>query len=115
MELDLLVGLPSVVFYVVDFTGTQLHFLNVFVATQSVNFRGTDADGRKEGFFLDHGSAMHNITIDILKAVISHATKKEPASNVRVLVNGQWVQALTTSVDVESGEVAGEFSAVLGD
>ena len=58
---------------------------------------------------------MHNVPIYILQAVVTHTTKQEPTANVRILVNGQWVQTLTTSIDVECGEMAGEFAAILGD
>ena len=115
MKLDLFIGLPSVILNIVDFTGSQLDFLDVFVASQRVYFRRTDANRREERFLLDHRGPMHNVPVDILQAVISHTTEKEPWANIWVLINCQRVQALTSSIDVQCSEVARKFATVLGD
>ena len=58
---------------------------------------------------------MHNVPIDVLQAVIAHATEKEPTTDIWILLNGQRVQALAASINVKCGEMAGEFAPVLGD
>ena len=58
---------------------------------------------------------MNDILVDVLQAIVSHATNQEPGANVWVLINGERILTLTTTVDVQGGEVAGELTPVLGN
>ena len=56
---------------------------------------------------------MDYVPIDVLQTIVAHAPNEEPGANIGVLFSSQWVLALTTSIDVECGEVAREFATIL--
>ena len=58
---------------------------------------------------------MDNVPIDVLQAVVAHATNQEPRADVRVLLNSEWLLTLTTTIYVERCEMAGELTAVLSN
>ena len=58
---------------------------------------------------------MNDVLVDVLKAVVAHATDQEPGADVWVLLNGQRCLPLAATVDVKRREVAGELSTILCD
>jgi len=56
---------------------------------------------------------MNDVLFDVLQTVVAHATDKEPAPNVFILLLHHWPLALCTSVDIDTGEMAREFALVL--
>ena len=115
MQLNFVIGLPSIIIDIINLTSLELDFLDVLISTKSVDFGSTDTDGREEGLLLNHRRTMDDVPINILQAVIAHSTNQEPRANVGVLFDCQRVLALTSAIDIERSEVTWEFSAVLGD
>lgn len=56
---------------------------------------------------------MDDVLVDILQAIVAHASDEEPGADVWILVHCQRVLANTTSIDIESGKVARELASVL--
>ena len=55
---------------------------------------------------------MDDVAVDVLEAVVAHATNQEPRSNVGILFDGEWILALTSSIYVECSEMARELASV---
>ena len=78
VKLNFLVCFPSVIFDIINFTSFELYFLNVFVATESVDFSSTHTNGREKRLLLDHRCTMNYVLVDVLQAIVTHASDQEP-------------------------------------
>ena len=58
---------------------------------------------------------MQDVSIEVLEAVVAHATKKEPGVDVCILVSGCWVLALGSTVNIHGSKVARELTLVFGN
>lgn len=58
---------------------------------------------------------MDNISVDVLQAVITHSSNQEPRANIRVLLNSKRCLALTTSIDIQSREMAWELASIFSN
>lgn len=75
IQFHIIIDIPFVLFDTVVLTATQLNFLCVFVSAECVNcFASMCTNCTKKGFFLQHSSFWKNIFINILQAIITHAT-----------------------------------------
>lgn len=61
---------------------------------------------------MNHASFVNDIFVDVLLAVVTHASKKEPSTDI--LVSGHVLGTHWSTIDVNQCEVARELSFVLG-
>ena len=58
---------------------------------------------------------MNYVLVDVLQAVVTHASDQEPRANVWILLNLQWILPLCATIDVQSREVTRELATILGN
>ena len=56
---------------------------------------------------------MENVLIDVLKAIVAHASDQEPASDVLILLKRQRSLTLRATININTREVAGELTLIL--
>ena len=56
---------------------------------------------------------MKDVLVDVLEAIVAHASDQEPASDVLILLQRQWSLALGPTINIHAREVAGELTLVL--
>jgi hypothetical protein len=62
---------------------------------------------------LEHRRAMKDVLVDVLEAIVAHASDQEPAADVLILLQRQWSLALGPTININAREVAGELTLVL--
>jgi len=107
------VSLPSVLIDVVNFTGFDLNFFYIIVATKGVDCGGLNAHSWEETYFAWHRCAVVYVFVDVLETVIAHTSKKEPRSDILVLLLGYGGLSLGAPVHEDRCKVARELSLVL--
>lgn len=75
MQLYILVSTPLVLLDGVGLALFELALFNVFKAAKRVYRVCLDRNGRKERFLLEHRALVHNVLINILQAVVAHASQ----------------------------------------
>ena len=103
---------PLIFIDVVDFATLQLHFLYIFVAAKRIDFVASATNSGEKGLLLEHRRAMKDVLIDVLEAIVAHASDQEPASDVLILLQRQWSLALGSTINIHAREVAGELTLV---
>lgn len=79
VELYRIVNVPFVVFDAVEFAASQLNFLRVLVTSECIDsLAAVGTHGAKEGLFLKHGGLLYDVFVNILQAIVPHATQEEP-------------------------------------
>lgn len=56
---------------------------------------------------------MENVLIDVLKAIVAHASDQEPASDVLILLKRQRSLTLRATININTRKVAGELTLIL--
>jgi len=56
-----------------------------------------------------------NAFVDVLKAIVAHASEEEPRANILVLLFCDWRLALSTAVDKNCSKMAWKLALVLGN
>ena len=112
IKVALLVANPLIMVDIIDLTRLELHLFNVLVTSESVDFLPVDSYSGEETLLLQHGRLMEDVLFHELQTVISHSTNKEPRANVLVLLLGDGVTACSSTVEVDTGEVARELTLV---
>ena len=75
VELDSFIDVPLVFLDAVIFTSFELYFLDVFIASKSVDGSASFcAHGGEEGLLLKHGSFVDDVLVHVLLAVVAHPT-----------------------------------------
>ena len=74
VELDSFIDVPLVFLDAVIFTSFELYFLDVFIASKSVDGSASfGAHGGEEGLLLKHGSFVDDVLVPVLLAVVAHS------------------------------------------
>ena len=78
--------MPSVFFDVINVACLDLDFLDVIIPSKSVDELCTNAYSREKADLAQHGCSVIDILVYVLKTVVTHASKKEPRTDVFVLL-----------------------------
>lgn len=110
-----LIPVPAVFVDRVHFAGAHLLFFDVVVAAKCVDGLSPDRHSWKEGDFARHRRFVLDVFVDVVEAVVAEAAEEEPRTHIFVLFLGQWLLALSATIQVYGREVAREFTLVLAD
>ena len=58
---------------------------------------------------------MDYVLVDVLQTVVAHASNQEPGAYVWILLDSERILPLGSPINVQSSEVAGKFTTILGD
>ena len=58
---------------------------------------------------------MDYVLVDVLQTVVAHASNQEPGAYVWILLDSERILPLGSSINVQSSEVAGKLTTILGD